>query len=68
MKASTERKIMRWFHIIISIPVVGYIYGPVADIPRAAFTVKFIIFPLIVLSGLWMWKGHLIKKQLRNLG
>ena len=68
MKASTERKIMRWFHIIISIPVVGYIYGPVADIPRAAFAVKFIIFPLIVLSGLWMWKGHLIKKQLRNLG
>jgi thiosulfate reductase cytochrome b subunit len=68
MKASTERKIMRWFHIIISIPVIGYIYGPVADIPRAAFAVKFIIFPLIVLSGLWMWKGHLIKKQLRNLG
>lgn len=68
MKASTERKIMRWFHIIISIPVVGYIYGPVAEIPRAAFAVKFIIFPLIVLSGLWMWKGHLIKKQLRNLG
>lgn len=59
---------MRWFHIIISIPVVGYIYGPVAEIPRAAFAVKFIIFPLIVLSGLWMWKGHLIKKQLRNLG
>ncbi|SIN78575.1 hypothetical protein [Chitinophaga niabensis] len=68
MKASTERKIMRWFHIIISIPVIGYIYGPVAEIPRAAFAVKFIIFPLIVLSGLWMWKGHLIKKQLRNLG
>lgn len=68
MKASTERKIIRWFHIIISIPVIGYIYGPVADIPRAAFAVKFIIFPLIVLSGLWMWKGHLIKKQLRNLG
>ncbi|WP_343307496.1 hypothetical protein AAHN97_10200 [Chitinophaga niabensis] len=68
MKASTERKIMRWFHIVISIPVIGYIYGPVAEIPRAAFAVKFIIFPLIVLSGLWMWKGHLIKKQLRNLG
>lgn len=68
MKASTERKIMRWFHILISIPVIGYIYGPVAEIPRAAFAVKFIIFPLIVLSGLWMWKGHLIKKQLRNLG
>lgn len=66
MKASTERKIMRWFHIIISIPVIGYIYGPVADIPRAAFAVKFIIFPLIVLSGIWMWKGHLVKKALRQ--
>jgi thiosulfate reductase cytochrome b subunit len=65
MKASTERKIIRWFHIIVSIPIVGYIYGPVAQMPQAAFAVKFVIFPLVVLTGLWMWKGHWMKKLFR---
>jgi thiosulfate reductase cytochrome b subunit len=66
MKAATERKIIRWFHIIASIPVVGFIYGPVRDIPRAVFMIQLVIFPLIVLSGLWLWKGHAVKKWVRK--
>ena len=66
MKASTERKIMRWVHIILSIPIVGYIYGPVAGIPRSAMIVRWVIFPIVVLSGIWMWKGHLVKKWFKN--
>jgi len=31
VKASTERKIIRWIHIIASIPIIGYIYGPVKN-------------------------------------
>ncbi|WP_343703169.1 hypothetical protein [Chitinophaga sp.] len=63
MKASTERKIIRWLHIILSIPVIGYIYGPVAAIPNAASGVRWVFFPLIVLSGLWLWKGQWLKKR-----
>ncbi|WP_119080838.1 hypothetical protein [Chitinophaga alhagiae] len=63
MKASTERKIIRWLHIILSIPVIGYIYGPVATIPNAASAVRWAFFPLIVLSGLWLWKGPWLKKR-----
>jgi thiosulfate reductase cytochrome b subunit len=66
MKAATERKIMRWLHIITSIPIVGMIYGPVKDIPEAMMMIKWVLFPLIVLSGLWMWKGHLVKKWFRR--
>ncbi len=66
MKAATERKVIRWLHIITSIPVVGYIYGPVRTFPNAVFAIKWILFPFIVLSGLWMWKGHLLKKWLRE--
>ena len=62
MKASTERKLIRWFHIIASIPVIGYIYGPVAGIPEAVTALKWIIFPLVILSGLWLWKGASIKR------
>jgi hypothetical protein len=67
MKASTERKIIRWMHIILSIPLIGYIYGPVASIPRAAWATKFIFLPVIVLSGFWLWKGHVFKKWLRRI-
>lgn len=66
MKASVERKLMRWLHILISIPIVGYIYGPVATIPPAAWAVKFIFFPILALSGLWLWKGYLVKNYFRH--
>ncbi|GAB3541038.1 hypothetical protein [Spirosoma fluminis] len=37
MKAATERKLIRWFPILASIPILGYIYGPVATLPEPAF-------------------------------
>jgi uncharacterized protein (DUF2141 family) len=61
MKVSTERMLIRWFHIIASIPVVGYIYGPVSQNPHAVTAVRYVIFPAIVLSGLWLWKGRAIR-------
>jgi thiosulfate reductase cytochrome b subunit len=64
MKASTERKLIRWLHILASIPIIGYIYGPVASIPEAVIVVRYVIFPLVILSGLWMWKGHWLKQRL----
>ncbi|MDR6944648.1 hypothetical protein [Mucilaginibacter pocheonensis] len=67
MTAALERKVIRWMHIILSIPVVGYIYGPVANLPHAAIAVKWVFFPVIVLSGFWLWKGHWFKKQLKKL-
>jgi hypothetical protein len=62
MKAATQRKILRWMHIILSIPIVGYIYGPLSKIPEAAFAVRYIFFPVVVISGFWMWKAHLVSK------
>jgi len=66
MKAATERKIIRWIHLILSIPIVGYIYGPVAGIPEAAAAVRWVFFPIVILSGLWMWKGHWVKQQFKS--
>jgi thiosulfate reductase cytochrome b subunit len=66
MKASTERKVIRWIHLILSIPIIGYIYGPVSEIPEATLAVQFVFFPIIVISGLWLWKGQVFKKWLSN--
>jgi thiosulfate reductase cytochrome b subunit len=66
MSPVTERKIIRWMHIILSIPILGFVYGPVGTMPEAAFMVRVVIFPIVILSGLWMWKGHMVKKLFRR--
>ena len=66
MKASTERKLIRWFHLLASIPILGFIYGPVASIPEAAFMTRAVILPAVVLSGLWLWLGHYVRRWSRT--
>ena len=66
MSSAMERKVMRWIHLILSIPIIGYIYGPVAERPEAVIVVRFVFVPVVVLTGLWMWKGHVIKKLFRK--
>jgi hypothetical protein len=68
MKASTERKIIRWVHIILGIPIIGYLYGPISTFPVPTMIVRWIIFPLLVLSGLWLWKGYLVRKRFKRKG
>ena len=62
MKEATKRSILRWIHIIISIPIIGYIYSPFEEIPKYAPTVRFVFLPVMVLSGFWMWKGPVIRR------
>ena len=62
MKDSTQRLIIRWMHIVLAIPIVGYIYSPFEVLPDYATPTRFVFLPLMVLSGLWMWKGHLVRR------
>jgi hypothetical protein len=62
MKDSTKRSIVRWMHLVFSIPIFGYIYSPFKDLPNYAPVVRYVAFPAIALSGLWMWKGHLLRR------
>ena len=50
-----QRSILRWIHLIFAIPIVGYIYSPFAELPNYAPIVRYIAFPVILLSGLWMY-------------
>ena len=56
----TKRSI-RWIHIICSIPIIGYIYSPFEVIPDYAPATRFVFLPIMLASGLWMWKGHLLR-------
>jgi predicted tellurium resistance membrane protein TerC len=61
--ASTQRIIVRWIHLVLAIPIIGYIYSPFEQLPDYAPTVRFVAVPVILLTGLWMWKGHLVRRM-----
>ena len=62
MKDATKRSILRWIHIVFSIPILGYIYSPFEKIPNYAPATRFVFVPVMVLTGLWMWKGHVLRR------
>jgi hypothetical protein len=62
MKEATKRSILRWTHLVLAIPIVGYIYSPFEVIPDYAPATRFVFLPAMVLLGLWMWKGHLVRR------
>ena len=62
MNEGTKRTIIRWVHLILSIPIIGYVYSPFEELPNYAPVVRYVSIPVLVLSGLWMWKGHILRR------
>lgn len=62
MSQGVKRSIVRWIHLVFSIPILGYIYSPFEELPDYAPIVRFIAVPAITVTGLWMWKGHLLRR------
>ncbi|HVX61560.1 MAG TPA: hypothetical protein VHC19_13185 [Pirellulales bacterium] len=62
MNQNIKRSIVRWIHIVFSIPIVGYVYSPFENIPQYAAPTRYVFLPMLVLSGLWMWKGHVLRR------
>ena len=63
MTEGTKRSIARWIHILFGIPIIGYVYSPFAELPNYAPVVRYVALPVIALTGLWMWKGHLLRRM-----
>ena len=61
MSQSTVRSILRWIHLVLAIPIIGYIYSPFDKLPDYAPATRFVFLPLMVVTGLWMWKGNAVR-------
>ena len=66
MQEAAKRWIFRWIHIVFAIPIIGYIYSPFDKIPNYAPATRYVFVPAIVLAGLWMWKGHVVRRLIRK--
>jgi hypothetical protein len=54
---ATIRSILRWVHLVLAIPILGYIYSPPAEAQQYAPAVRFVFVPVLILAGYWMYAG-----------
>lgn len=66
MNANAQRTLLRWIHIVFGLPIIGYIYGPPEEVAQYASMFRYIFMPVLLASGLWMWKGHLVTRLLEK--
>lgn len=57
MTNAAKRAILRCLHLILSIPILGYIYGEPSEVAQYAGAARFIFVPAMILSGYWMYAG-----------
>ena len=57
ISSATKRSILRWTHLIFTIPILGYVYSPFEELPNYAPIVRFVFIPVLILSGFWMYAG-----------
>lgn len=57
MKASTKRIILRIVHLVAIIPVLGYVYQPVAEAADYQRFTQTVFIPVAILTGYWMYMG-----------
>ena len=62
MSQVITRTIVRCIHLALAIPILGYIYSPFDKLPDYAPATRFVFVPIMLVSGLWMWKGHAFRR------
>lgn len=60
------RAVLRTIHLVCAIPIAGYVYSPFPVLPQYAPMTRFVFLPVMILSGLWAWKGHLVRRLWRG--
>lgn len=62
MNQAVTRTTFRWIHIVCGTPILGYVYDSPKDTPYYAWAIREIFLPALLISGLWMWKGHVVRR------
>jgi hypothetical protein len=62
MTPTTRRSILRTIHILFGLPIIGYIYGPQAEVAQYVNVHRYFLLPVLLLTGFWMWKGQAVRR------
>jgi hypothetical protein len=61
-----SRSVQRVAHLALATALGVFLYSPLRSAQGSDLVLQVIVFPLLTLSGLFMWKGHVIRTWLRN--
>lgn len=65
MSVAKLRVLLRWVHIALGVVLLCYVYSPFGEAKAFQIGVKFIVLPVIALTGIWIWKFQSLNKALR---
>src|SRR5580698_554703 len=57
INSAIKRSILRWIHLVLTIPILGYIYGEPSQVQQYAGAARLVFVPVLILSGYWMFAG-----------
>jgi hypothetical protein len=57
-----ERDVMRGVHLVSSVAIGTFIYSPWRNQAEFLVSMQVLVIPALLLTGVWMWKGHQVKK------
>ena len=61
-----RRTTHRWVHLPLAVAIGVFVYSPLRTEPSAVFAAQAVVFPLLALSGLLMWKGSEVQQWFRG--
>lgn len=61
-----SRSVRRTLHLLLAAALGTYLYSPLSGVSAAAALVEVVVFPGLALSGLWLWKGPVVRRWYRT--
>jgi len=63
MKTPQLRKLTRWIHLLGTAAIGTYVYAPWHHLAWFTLLMQIVVVPSLSLTGLWLWKGHLLRRK-----
>jgi hypothetical protein len=63
-----ERDAMRGVHLVGSAAIGTFVYSPWRNQAEFLSSMRVLVIPVLIFTGLWMWQGHWMKKFLSSSG
>ncbi len=65
LKAKKVRIAIRWIHLILGVVVLCYVYSPFHEYVGFQIAMKFLIIPIITITGIWIWQFKAVNRFFR---
>lgn len=61
-----RRDFVRTVHLLLTLPLGAIVFGPPEWVLGLRGVLQYLIFPLLALSGLWLWQGTRLARWLKR--